>query len=215
MSPAVREKLALVRSSVTATLGPNAVFEKLFQVDLRVEQDASQLSGLTSSRISPTTYDPPKLDGFSAGLAQQVVEQTQTLDDDTRGRVLLAMRWYLLAQRHRLEQDESNTDIFVSYWVALEALAMPNTTNIGPVKNVLGQIHNLSAQGVGEVLPIGRIFNLRGKILHEGHVPEIPWELLVFMDDLFVDILLHVLGVSATPKTRAYLDGSAKAYLPT
>jgi hypothetical protein len=215
VSPAVREKLALVRSAITATLGQNAAFEKLFEVDLRVKQDASQISGLTSSRISPTTYDPPKLDGFSAELAQQVVEQTQALDDDTRSRVLLAMRWYLLAQRHRLEQDESNTDILVSYWVALEALAMPNTTNINPVKRILGEIHNMSAQQVGDTFPIGKIFNLRGKVLHEGYVPEIQWKLLVFMDDLFVDVLLQILGVAATPKTYAYLDGSAKTYFPS
>lgn len=214
ISPAVREKLALVRSSITATLGHNAVFEKLFEVDLRVKQDASQISGLTPSRTSPITYDPPKLNGFSAELAQQVVEQTKALDDDTRGRVMLAMRWYLLAQRHKLEQDESDTDIFVSYWVALEALAMPNTTNINPVKTILGQIHNMSAQQVGDTFPIGKIFDLRGKILHEGHVPKISWKLLVFMDDLFVDMLLPVLGVAATPKTSAYLDGSAKTYLP-
>jgi hypothetical protein len=213
--PTVREKLTLTRSAIITTLGHNAAFEQLFEIEIRAASDASQIGAITSSRLSPTTYDPPKLDGFTAETAQQVVEKIHLLDDETRSRVLLALRWYLLAQKHSLEQDESNTDIFVSYWVALEALAMPDTTNIGPVKSILSEIHNVSSQQVGDTFPIGRLFDLRSKILHQGHLLEIRWELLVFMDDLFTDTLLHILGMSATPKTSAYLDGSARNYLPS
>lgn len=212
--PEVREKLVLARSAIIATLGQNAAFERLFEVELRVGPDASQLGAITPKRISPITYDFPRLDGNRVAWAQQIVEKVQFLDDDIKSRVRLALRWYLQAQKQQSEQEETVADVFVSYWVAIEALAMPNTTNIVPVKKALADIHSISVQEVTDVFPIGRIFNLRGKILHEGHVPEMRWELIVFMDNLFKDVLLSILDVPAPPSTSVYLDGSAKNYLP-
>ena len=213
--PEVREKLMLARSAIIATLGQNAAFERLFEVELRVGPDVSQLGAITPKRVSPITYDFPRLDGNSVEWAHQMVEKVQSLDDDIKGRVRLALRWYLQAQKQQSEQEESAADVFVSYWVSIEALAMPNTTNIAPVRKALADIHSISVQEVNDVFPIGRIFDLRGKILHKGHAPEMRWELLVFMDNLFKDVLLSILDIPAPPNTSVYLDGSAKNYLPT
>lgn len=90
---------------------------------------------------------------------------------------------------------------------------MPNE-RLSSVNRIFAAIHRRTPQEIGELLPIGRVFNLRGKVLHYGEVPEIRYELLQFMDAAFVDVLLHTLGIAATPRTAAYMDGSANDLVP-
>jgi hypothetical protein len=215
---AARERLTMARAAIVAVLGRNAAFEELFEILFEFDyQGGSRSTFLTTERTSPTTFDPPKLDGFSAELAKQVVEGIQSQDTDTKNRLLLALRWYLLAQRNPLRKNESYVDLFISYWIALESLAGPNEA-VASIRRMLKEMHGLqgrSNQSVEDNLfPIGRIFGLRGRIVHEGHTPEIGYKLLSFMDDLFTDILLHTLGLATAHKTDAYLDGSAIGFLP-
>lgn len=70
---------------------------------------------------------------------------------------------------------------------------MSGTTNIAPIKHMLADIHNLNEQQIGELFPVGRIYGLRGDILHEGQMQRLKSGLTKFMTDMFADLLLHVL----------------------
>ena len=215
---AARERLIVARGAIVAVLGRNAAFEELFEVQLQFDDRGnSRLDRLTSGRLSPRSFDSPKLDGNSAKSARQVVDQIQSLDVDTKNRLALALRWYLLAQRHPLSKNETNVDVFISYWIALESLAGP-TEAVPALRKALTEIHSLHSmsnqQLEDSLFPVGRIFRLRGRIVHHGEVPEIGYELLNLMDNLFVDVLLHTLGLPSASKTAAYLDGSAVNLLP-
>lgn len=86
---------------------------------------------------------------------------------------------------------------------------MDGTSNIGPIKRMLAEIHGLDAQQTGELFPIGRINSLRGDILHDGLIQRLKDGLTRFMTDVFADLLLHILGLPSGDNTRRYLDGSA------
>jgi hypothetical protein len=78
-----------------------------------------------------------------------------------RERIELSLRWYDEAKR------ESGVDSFLKFWFALETLAMPNTTDIAPIRNAL----SLAYPDCGDVdkkFGIGRTFGLRGRIVHDG-----------------------------------------------
>lgn len=90
---------------------------------------------------------------------------------------------------------------------------MERTTNIGPIKDMLAEIHGLDAQQAGELFPIGRIYGLRGNILHDGQKQRSKDGLTRFMTDVFADLLLHVLSLPSGENTRKYLDGSANGLI--
>ena len=217
LDEAAKERLMVSRAAIVTVLGRNAAFEMLFDFLLEFSDDGSNRRiFLTSSRQSPTTFEPPKIDGFSAEQAQQVFEKIYSRDFDSKNRLLLALRWYLFAQRNPLSKDELLVDVFISYWIALESLTGTKDP-VSATRNLLAEIHNLSDRSPQHIennlFPIGRIFGLRSKIVHQRHVPEITDDLLKFMDDLFVNVLLHTLDLPSAYKTNSYLDGSVVSLL--
>ena len=109
--------------------------------------------------------------------------------------------------------NEWRIDTFLNYWIAFEALAMPNERVKSAIVK-LAAIHGRSQEEIQRIFPIGRISGLRAKILHYGLVFALDKRLLQFMDDLFVDVLMYILNMPSPLKTSAYLDGSVESFLP-
>ncbi len=208
----VKDRLLFTRAAIIAVMGRNAAFEELFTAHLRIGGGRARLNSHVNFNF-PDTFDKPRVDGVSGALVEEVIERIQSLETDDKNRVSLALRWYLRAQSYRSLKEEEDVDSFVSYWIAFESLAMPNE-NVNSAIAKLATIHERPSREIKELLPIGRLFGLRGKIVHHGQTPSIGFELLNLMDDLFVDVLLHLLKISAVPKTQAYLDGSANRFIP-
>ncbi|MBA3473507.1 MAG: hypothetical protein H0T57_09835 [Rubrobacter sp.] len=206
---AAREKVSFTRSVMVAFMGRNAAYKYMF--DVTVECGARTV-GHTSLVFSTPRDETPVVNKQGEELVSEVLEKLSSLDNSTQNRIRLALRWY---QRSfgddRLVRDtvEGQIDDFINSWLALETLVMEGTTNIAPVKRMLGEIHGLDAQRVVDLFPIGRIYGLRGDILHEGQIHGLKDGLTRFMTDVFADLLLHVLDLPSGENTRRYLDGSA------
>lgn len=140
------------------------------------------------------------------------LKKLHSLDDAKQARVRLALRWY---QRtfgdDRVVRDtiEGQVDDFINCWLALETLAMERTSNIAPIRSMLGEIHGLDTQQTGEIFPIGRMQTLRHNIIHEGRMEPLEDGLTRFMTDVFSDLLLQTVGLPSGGNTQRYLDGSA------
>lgn len=206
---AARERVGLTRSVMVAFMGRNAAYKHMF--DVIVECEARAI-GHTSLVFSTPQDETPLVNKQGVELVRAALEKLSSLDNSTQNRIRLALRWY---QRSfgddRLVRDtvEGQIDDFINSWLALETLAMEGTTNITPVKRMLGEIHGLDAQRTGDLFPIGRIYGLRGDILHQGQIHDLKDGLTRFMTDVFADLLLHVLDLPSGDNTRRYLDGSA------
>jgi len=153
-------------------------------------------------------HDPPRLDGFAADSAKQLIANLYGLDDATRNRLSPAIRWYMRAHRHPAPDEELRIDTFLNYWIAFESLAMPNE-DARSALDKLAAIHNCTRDEAREVFPIVRLQGLRSRILHYGEVHPHDHDLNQLMDALCLDVLMHLLDVLAQPRTTAYLDGSA------
>lgn len=210
---AVTEALTLARAAIIATMGRNAAFEQLFECELILEEDDSALGMLGRGRHHPDNYDSPKLDGIHAELSERFVERVEGLGERTRNRVKLALRWFIRAQRHPAPEGELKVDTFVNYWVAFEALAMPNEKPWSAWKK-LAAIHDLTEQEAKDLFPIGLLQGLRARILHHGQLYPLQEDMLTLMEDMFLDVLLHMLGLLDNPRTARYLDGSANDLMP-
>jgi hypothetical protein len=212
-SYSVIEAQILAKAAIVTAMGRNAAFERLFEVQLQFDDDGKRMGLISHLRDDPAEFDPPRLDGFSAELAGTFIEALLALDKETRNRVSLALQWYMHTQRHLIPADEWRIDTFLNYWIAFEALAMPNE-NVKSAVDKLAAIHGLSDDEIKRIFPIGHLKGLRSKILHHGQVFPLDNQLHQFMDDLFMDVLMYVLGVHGPRKTDAYLDGSVSSLLP-
>lgn len=210
---AARERVSFTRSLMVALVGRNAAYEHEF--DMSVECGDRAVSNPSPVFITPVD-EIPMVNEEGVELVSVALEKLSLLDDSTQNRIRLALRWY---QRSfgddRLVRDttEGQIDDFINCWLALETLSMEGTTNIAPIKNMLGDIHGLDAQQAGELFPIGRLYRLRGSILHDGQLQHLKQGLTRFMTDVFADLLLHVLGLPSGENTRRYLDGSASGLI--
>ena len=90
---------------------------------------------------------------------KMAIDRYNNLSESDRKRVVLSTEWYWKSER---EVDPINR--FIQLWISLEALIMPNTTNIKPIIILLESLTNISEERWKE--PIGRLFGKRGKLVH-------------------------------------------------
>lgn len=125
-------------------------------------------------------------------------------DSPERERIELSLRWYDEAKR------ESGVDSFLKLWFALETLAMPDTTDIAPIRNAL----SLAYPDCGDVekeFGIGRTFGLRGRIVHDGVRVEISNRLLTLLGGIYLDLLAMALDFDSPGRTRVAISDAGGA----
>lgn len=205
-----RGKVGLVRSMIVALLGRNAAFKQEFEISVLCEKKEV---GTVSPTFATPTAQVPTVNKEGLQLVDAALHHTSSLEETMKNRIHLALRWFQRSfGENRIVRDieEGTTDNFINCWLALETLAM-ESSNIQPIKKMLSEIHGLDAQTLGELFPIGRVYNVRNDIVHGGRITGLDKELVEFMGNVFIDILLHMLDLPSGKNTEQYLDGSAKA----
>lgn len=94
-----------------------------------------------------------------AALLRPLVDRQQALPEDERRRLRLASSWYW-----RADADPEPTTRFLSWWLAIEALEMPRTTDIRPVRARLADLLGTAIERWDD--PVGRLFGLRSRLVH-------------------------------------------------
>lgn len=92
-------------------------------------------------------------------LVQPAIDLTQEMGAEERRRVAVASQWYWKADAER-----DSTNRFIEYWIAVEALEMPNSTNIKPVKEQLAKLTRTDVDFWNET--VGKLYGLRSKLVH-------------------------------------------------
>lgn len=90
---------------------------------------------------------------------RSAIELTQSVGAEERRRVAVASTWYWKAES---EADPINR--FIEYWIGVEALEMPNTTNVRPVRERLAVITGKPADEWSVI--VGKLFGLRSDLVH-------------------------------------------------
>ncbi len=134
----------------------------------------------------PTGYKMFDLGGLS--LIKLASNSLERLDEPIRERINLALHWYMLSVL------DNGIDAFIKCWIALEALAMPDS-NVRPINEKLARIYNISYKKAVDRFKIGRIHGLRSDILHNGDRINIDNKLLPYLEAIFVDLLRFELKI--------------------
>jgi hypothetical protein len=191
---AIRQRMSEVVGLLVAFEGRNIAFRHLFD-------NVHELGRPERSVISPTMVLPFNLP--TPNLSQSRLESIVMIDrriseqpETVSNRIRLSLRWFESATY------DSDVDAFLKYWIALETLAMPNTTNIQPVNEALATAYNRSMQEVGEKYHIGRLSDLRNRIVHDGLITSISIPLLDYVAAVFVDVLSQIVGTPCEMKAH-------------
>lgn len=145
--------------------------------DWHWNRNMSSLSVGTESELNLEQLDTKEF----LKIIQPAIEFTQDMDKEEQQRVAVASQWYWKADA---ERDSINR--FIEYWVAVEALEMPNSTNIKPVKEQLAKLTGTDVDYWSEA--VGKLFNLRSKLVH-GKLAQVENEQLARLKKI-IEVLL-------------------------
>ncbi len=126
---------------------------------------------------------------------QPLYERHQARSDEERARLRLASRWYWSAQ----EETDSALS-FLQWWLIIETLEMPKSTDIKPVRAQLASLLSCEPSVVKET--VGRLFGLRSRLVH-GKAREVLKEQLEAVEVVARLLLAHRAGASAVRERNA------------
>jgi len=193
----VRQVLQETVALFMAMNGRNAAFELMFDNIL-------PMTGENTMVISPVVENPlcfPAPDFSSMRLLdiQNVAKAIECLPLEERNRIKLSLRWLESAMR------KHGVDSFLSFWIALETLAM-DTTDIRAINQSLAKAYGVSIQDASQRFGVGRIFGLRSQIVHHGNIAAIHQNLEQYLEALYTDLLLAELHLPSEHKAQLVLS---------
>lgn len=180
--------------------GPNITYSHIFDNTCRADgvgASAAGKSGLNAYNLPPTDLSPASLK-----LLQDAASGLASLSEADRSRVLLSLRWFVK------DAGTGGTDEFISRWIALETLAMPTTTKIRPANDLLARIYGISSKQAANKFLLGRICELRARIVHKGATPAISARILDYLAALYRDLFFGTIGIASPHAAELALNES-------
>ena len=124
------------------------------------------------------------------GWSRSVIDPWMQRPERDRLLFSLSSRWY---QAARVEPSRSFA--FLQYWFAIEVLAMPNSTNVGPLRIVVADSTGSGESEWREF--VGKLFGLRGRLVH-GSTDEVSESQIRAVSALAEVVLAAFLGLGVT-----------------
>ena len=191
------------RGLLCAYHGRNVAYDRVseFMVDL---SNPGATSFVSPSFENPLTLPVPRLRSAEKVRFGALLKNLNQGDRDPSlgDRLHLSCRWFGSAI------EESGPDAFLCYWIALEALAMPDSTNIAAINEHLAQSYDLSFDQAARKFLVGRLFGFRGQIVHRGSHRSVPGAVLSYIAAVYIDVLLQVFGLPAEGRAESELRAS-------
>jgi Apea-like HEPN len=189
-----RTAIDAARGVLYAYHGRNIAYMKVAEVEVGLATTMMSLS--TETAENPFSLPAPRLSPAELSTLAEVTQRIEEADEPDRDRLGLSFRWFASAVHLW------GSDAFLHYWIALEALAMPSSTNIKPVNEQLASAYGIPlVQAIAE-FRVGRLYGFRCAIVHTGSHRPVPGEVLTYVAALYTDVLLGVLGLPSEQRAR-------------
>ena len=196
---AIRNQITEAVGLLSSLHGRNIVFQHLF--DNVIEMSERKSTAFSPVMDNPNFFPIVGIGSNATKLLRQADAAIAKSDHKQKIAISLALRWFKSAV-----YETDGISGFVKYWVAIETLAMPDTTNIAPITQMLSDAYEISIEEVRQRFLVGRILNFRSEIIHNGHLGAINANLFRYMEALFSDLLSIKLGLRFEKRTEAILQ---------
>lgn len=195
----VEERISATVGLLAAFNGRNMVYEHLF--DYIADLSDGKTLSTTLVTEHPLHFKPPDISASRLLTISESDHAIAMLPEAERNRIGLSLRWFESAL-----YAGGTVDAYLKYWFAIETLGMPDTTNIRPLIESLARAYGLSYQEAQHRFFIGRLFGLRGRIVHNGQIIPISQKLSRYMESLYADILFEHLGLPTEHQAEGVLN---------
>lgn len=195
-----RAAIDAARGVLHAYHGRNIAYVKVCEVGVGLAR--SSLSLTTEAVENPFCIPAPRLLPDERSSFAAVARRIDQAAGPDRDRLDLSFRWFASAV------PLWGPDAFLHYWIALEALAMPDSTNIRPVNEHLAHAYDIALAEAAAEFRVGRLFGFRSAIVHEGSHRPVPGDVLGYLVALYADVLLDVLGLPPERRARSEWQSS-------
>jgi len=183
--------------------GHNIIYTHLF--DNIAKADGTGNSAFGKGVIVPTTLPATDLGELRLKKFSEVSAALESLPEADVRRIKLSLRWF------NRSEGVGGIDEFVSRWIALETLAMPDDTDIRPANESLARTYGITYEQAVENFFLGRLFGLRSRIVHKGETPAIHSKLLDYLSALYRDIFNETLKLPSERMAETSLANNSEA----
>lgn len=194
----IRVNAGIYAALYAAMNGRNMAFERV--VDNIAALKDGKTSASSPSFINPGAFPVPNVSKDRCEVIHKAGIILQQKPDNDRRRIELSLHWFEKGIR------SMGLDGFVNYWIAIETLGMPDTTNIRPLNQSLAKAYGITLEEATNIFGMGKIFGFRSRILHNGEDLPINQLLSEYMECIFVDILLEYLSLDSERKAINVLE---------
>lgn len=174
--------LAALLISVTTR---NYAYSRVFDNCISLTTD--EATATSPVVVSPHGYSQPRL--VDLDTFQSASAMLTSKPDAERRRIELSLHWYDKSLR------SYGVDSFLSNWIAIETLAMPDTSNVKPINSQLADAYGLSYTEAAERFCVGRLLGLRSRVVHDGEDLIVMAAMSDYMNCLYEEILHYSLGM--------------------
>ena len=194
---AARQRIGSAVGLVALLEGYNAIYKLVFE---NVIPRLGFPTAMTPAVPNAIAYPRPDWSERRVAQWSTAAEAASRLALVERRRVDLGIRWLQRAVQSR------GLDAFLAYWIAIETISMPDDTNIRPLEERLARIYGIDWSVARKRFQIGRIFGLRGAIVHGGSLLPVHDDLLAYLHALAGDLLLDVLALPSEHRLERILQ---------
>lgn len=196
-SPRVVREL---RGALTVVFGRNIAFGEAFRIEINANSEASTV--IPAAFENPRAYPTPDINDKALNDFIAFFGAIESQDQQVREKVRLSLNWY------ERGLEASGIDALLSYWIAIEVLAMPGS-DVRPVNQELANIYGIAYQDATARFGVGRIQGFRSNIVHSGWRPNVSRALLNYMASVYIDILYSKLCLNSRRLADSILADSS------
>lgn len=200
------EDISYLAGLVLSEFGLYLVKEILISepVELTYSESTHSLQNTISTGFYITT-SVPRIDKevfqfFADIYFKMGIMERDDKNDKLLNRIKLSLNWYLQSV------DTKGVNKFISIWIALEALILNGSTDLNIVKQAICNIYHIPLNKVEASFFIGRLFSLRGNIVHKGMNTGMSHVVIAYLSNLYHDLLYHSLKLPTNEYAKEYIS---------
>ncbi len=192
------KRLQQYLSILVAFNGRNIAYEKIFENQINFTKKTRSSS--SPVLIVPYIFKPVELTSKRIKIIEKAHKKILKLDENLKNRVNLSLSWFGQATY------SSGVDSFLKYWIAIEVIAMRDTTNINPLIEILADVYGIKKEDAKKKFGVGRISDFRSKIVHRGILKPIKSDLLKYLEAIYIDVLFKLIDVKSDNRIQEFFN---------
>lgn len=193
----IKDRIKSYASLFSIVFGENVIYKQLFENVINCETGIPTVSTVTI--LNPNSSPYPTINTETLIQINNIVEAKFKLNEKERNKVDSSLTWYFDSLK------DMGTSSFLKTWVAIEILAL-NDSNIKPIKEIIYRIYDKPLNDDNELYMIGKLYSIRGDIVHNGSKRPIHGLLLKYIQSIYIDILFEILGLESKHFAKTLIE---------